>query len=561
MADGTRFYTKQELIDAIRSLVFQNTFNLITGDGNQEALLDIVESLWDRVSDGQGLVKVDDTDAIANFLGAKLTEGSNITLTVNTDGLSGEKSIEIASTSEDNQFKIDNTDNSSGEFLTKITNGSGIEFTVVTDGNGDKNLTISVEQPDGIKVFYVDGNNSVDGEGSVVNPYRTLELAYSAVVGNGDRANPDNPNVTIEVQGGSYTTGQNLLIKDVTWNFLEGVVVDFTGATDTYLFDSSVFGTTGANNGYIRGSGSFTTSSSASGLVNAEGTSATGQNGSNYRRIIMECNSLRGIGSSATVPLVKCSTLTTGDFSSIRNSGVRSLEISSSTSGNFITSNETNRVVVSVESNASAFFSASNGGRIGKTFRSGSGNSNIAISLSNCWLSSFSGCNFLGVDLTSMIEISGVVSNIRFDSCNFSPSASSSNIVGNIIVFDGDITYSGRNNDSDNSAVGVYMLSCSVLLPSFSSSDLIVSENETTKPTMLIQNCFLNGGGIESGILIDREYKQSDGVVVGQNVAKGLQHAVYNVIDSNITFTGLPTSSAGLPSGSLWSNSGVITIV
>lgn len=564
MADGTRFYTKQELIDAIRSLVFQNTFNLITGDGNQEALLDIVESLWDRVSDGQGLVKVDDADAIANFLGAKLTEGSNITLTVNTDGVSGEKSIEIASTSEDNQFKIDGADNSSGEFLTKITNGSGIEFTVVTDGNGDKNLTISAEQPSDLKVFYVDGNNPVDGEGSILNPYRTLDLAHTAVIGSGTAASPENDNVTIQVQGGAYTTGINLLIESVTWNFLEGSVVTFTGATDNYLFDSSVFSTTGANEAYVRGSGSFLTSVTTAGIVNAEGTATAGQSGNNYRRITMECDSVKSTGSgTSTVPLVHCKTLENSNFSSLRNDAISVLDIFSSSIGTFISARENSKLCILAEANARARFSSSNGGTIGKAFRSGASKSDLAISINNASSVIFNNITIGSVQTEDIVGISGTITEIRFTNCTFNPSSSSDSVirVGGLILFDGDILYTGRGNDSDNAVVGVFITDCYTKTSNFASSNIIKSVNETTLPTMLIQNCFLNGGGIESGILIDREYKQSDGVVVGQNVAKGLQHAVYNVIDSNITFTGLPTSSAGLPSGSLWSNSGVITIV
>ncbi len=49
MANGTQYNTKQELLDAIQALVFENDDNLTESDNIQKAAKDIVESLWDNV--------------------------------------------------------------------------------------------------------------------------------------------------------------------------------------------------------------------------------------------------------------------------------------------------------------------------------------------------------------------------------------------------------------------------------------------------------------------------------------------------------------------------------
>jgi len=62
--------------------------------------------------------------------------------------------------------------------------------------------------------FYVDSLNTVPGNGSVVNPFWTLELAYAKVIGTGTVNSPQFPNVTIHVLSGvGYSTAQNIYSK------------------------------------------------------------------------------------------------------------------------------------------------------------------------------------------------------------------------------------------------------------------------------------------------------------------------------------------------------------
>lgn len=46
MANGTKYTTKQQLLDAIQSLVYENDNNETTSDNIQKAAKDIVESIW-----------------------------------------------------------------------------------------------------------------------------------------------------------------------------------------------------------------------------------------------------------------------------------------------------------------------------------------------------------------------------------------------------------------------------------------------------------------------------------------------------------------------------------
>lgn len=90
-----------------------------------------------------------------------------------------------------------------------------------------------------IKVFYVDGNNAVIGDGSITNPFKTLELAYNKVLGTGTPDNPQYQNVLISVNANTYNTALNLYMLNVSWDFADGTVINYTGTG--YLIDTSPF--------------------------------------------------------------------------------------------------------------------------------------------------------------------------------------------------------------------------------------------------------------------------------------------------------------------------------
>lgn len=98
-------------------------------------------------------------------------------------------------------------------------------------------ITELISNPEGgLKVYYVDGNNPNPGDGSILNPFKTLDSAYNKVVGTGTPKAPENTGIAIEVAASNYTTSLNLFASSTSWNFSTGTIVNYTG-TD-YLFDT-----------------------------------------------------------------------------------------------------------------------------------------------------------------------------------------------------------------------------------------------------------------------------------------------------------------------------------
>lgn len=122
----------------------------------------------------------------------------------------------------------------------------------------------------GIAVYYVDGNNSNAGDGSITNPFQTLTQAYNAVLGTGTPQNPQFQNVAISVAAFNYTTNINIWLNNVTWIFAFGAIVNYTGVD--YFIDSSTPSTAVAGEFSIRGGLVFKTSTG--GFVKNESSSA-----------------------------------------------------------------------------------------------------------------------------------------------------------------------------------------------------------------------------------------------------------------------------------------------
>lgn len=83
---------------------------------------------------------------------------------------------------------------------------------------------------DALKVFYVDGNNINTGDGSVLNPFKTIDSAINAVIGTGTRIAPQNTNVKIEVASFVYTPNINLYVNTLNINFSSGTIINHTSA-------------------------------------------------------------------------------------------------------------------------------------------------------------------------------------------------------------------------------------------------------------------------------------------------------------------------------------------
>ncbi len=106
-------------------------------------------------------------------------------------------------------------------------------------------------------LFYVDSNNTGSGDGSVGNPYKTIDLAYAAVIGSGTAASPTHAGAQIFVFSGTYSTALNIYIPGSKWHFMPNATVTYTGSS--YFINSSSF-TDGAANFIVTGSLVFKTS-------------------------------------------------------------------------------------------------------------------------------------------------------------------------------------------------------------------------------------------------------------------------------------------------------------
>jgi len=88
-----------------------------------------------------------------------------------------------------------------------------------------------------VKVFYVDGNNTKPGDGSILNPFKTIDLAIDKIIGSGTRVSPEYTNIKVEVATFEYTVTTNLFVNGVTINFSTGSIINHNGTG--YLVEST----------------------------------------------------------------------------------------------------------------------------------------------------------------------------------------------------------------------------------------------------------------------------------------------------------------------------------
>lgn len=120
-----------------------------------------------------------------------------------------------------------------------------------------------------LKTFYVDRNNPVNGDGSVINPFKSLDLVRAKIIGTGSLENPQYNGYGVKVFAGAYTTLSNLAIVNTTWYFDEGAVITGINCPGA-LFDNS----THYSGSYVKvvGRGEFIVNGTS--LVKAEGANS-----------------------------------------------------------------------------------------------------------------------------------------------------------------------------------------------------------------------------------------------------------------------------------------------
>lgn len=77
-----------------------------------------------------------------------------------------------------------------------------------------------------------------------------------------------------------------------------------------------------------------------------------------------------------------------------------------------------------------------------------------------------------------------------------------------------------------------------------------------------------SGTGVHSGFILSQTINQTGGasgitrgLYINPTLTAAADYRAIHTTQGNIVFENLPTSSAGLPTGALWNNSGVINIV
>lgn len=91
----------------------------------------------------------------------------------------------------------------------------------------------SQPQTFGIPEYYVNSNNPNNGDGSVVNPFKTWELCKEAIIRTdlgGTFYNPYNNGVKVIFQT-NITSAEDLTVRNVTYNFQNGSIFTYNGAT------------------------------------------------------------------------------------------------------------------------------------------------------------------------------------------------------------------------------------------------------------------------------------------------------------------------------------------
>ena len=128
----------------------------------------------------------------------------------------------------------------SSDLLSCLSLSGGTDLQTILEAI-DTRLCAGTSGLTGLQLYYVDSNNTVSGDGSVTNPFKTLEQARTKIIGTGTAAAPQNTNVTVYVMGGVYNTSMNIYVPSSSWYFFPRARVNFTasGGTTKYFIDTT----------------------------------------------------------------------------------------------------------------------------------------------------------------------------------------------------------------------------------------------------------------------------------------------------------------------------------
>lgn len=401
-----------------------------------------------------------------------------------------------------------------------------------------------------LKLYYVDSHNTTNGDGSITNPFKTIDLAYNAVIGSGTVDNPQNP-AGIYVFWGSYTTSQNIYLNGCFYYFLPGTLITFTG-NNTYFIDSIASTTIGISGGFeVLGYLTFRTSSG--GFLRNIGNTSAGGGGKN---IYVEFAQAAGNTIGSSIPLIYHSKNTNAAFptdlyTSIKLQSPVNLSWLASAYNDTIFYNGGKfqidlggaEIVYGIDY-ITGIYTGVSGGHIityNNSDNSSFTNGQSIFSLTNGYVSS-NGC-------TDMIGMTGVFNNFYID--NIKSRLSIGGTLPSTFINIGNISLgtSGTNGFR-------FLLKDIYLYPScfaLGDSSIVVKYSGTVPQSLNyleMQNCVLYN-----------PLTISNTINLGGSNDGGNVVPTYNIIKGQFHLTQIPTSNAGLVSGDVWSKSNILNIV
>lgn len=134
-----------------------------------------------------------------------------------------------------------------------------IDITTLNDGANEQ-ISLEVIRDESLPLLYVNSNNSQSGDGSILNPFMSIDRVINRIDNTGDFTNtityPVITSATVIVQGGTYSTALNIARSGISWFFETGATLTYTGTGFLFDFVASATGT----GIFVTGDGVFNTS-------------------------------------------------------------------------------------------------------------------------------------------------------------------------------------------------------------------------------------------------------------------------------------------------------------
>lgn len=158
MADGIEYTTEAELIDSVKTKIFPNGTKAITGAAHQQAVLDMIVSMWRETGtvDLQDLQSVLDEGAVADITGPFNLTAQGVNLVLGSGGVNTTWSVGVPNSLKVGSSLIEMIADTGGTTAKLGVSPSGVSMEGSNPGSGGK---VFVDAG----AILIGGNNSTDG--------------------------------------------------------------------------------------------------------------------------------------------------------------------------------------------------------------------------------------------------------------------------------------------------------------------------------------------------------------------------------------------------------------